>query len=84
MARVPVLSLKDLSLSFGGNPILNGLSLNLQEGERLALVGRNGSGKSTLLKVLAGLIEPDRGTRIAPAAAGIGYMEQHPDFSGFA
>ena len=40
---------------------INGVSLSLREGDRLALVGRNGSGKSTLLKVCAGLILPDRG-----------------------
>jgi ABC-type polysaccharide/polyol phosphate transport system ATPase subunit len=41
---------------------LNGVSISLREGDRLALVGRNGSGKSTLLKVCAGLILPDRGS----------------------
>src|SRR5690606_15308868 len=52
--------------------------------ERLALVGRNGSGKSTLMKLMAGLIEPDRGERAVPPGVTVGYMEQDPDLSAFA
>jgi len=84
MARAPLLQLTDISLTFGGDPVFDGLSLAVQQGDRVALVGRNGSGKSTLMKVMAGLVEPDRGTRTVPPATSVGYMEQDPDFSGFA
>ncbi len=83
MARTPLLQLSNISLTFGGDPILDGLDAIVQPGDRLALVGRNGSGKSTLMKVMAGLIEPDSGTRTLPAGASVAYMEQHPDMSGY-
>ncbi len=84
MARAPLLQLSDISLTFGGDPVFDGLSLAVQEGDRIALVGRNGSGKSTLMKVMAGLVEPDRGLRATAPGTGVGYMEQDPDLSGFA
>ena len=83
MARPPILTLTDISLTFGGDPLLDGLSLAIQPGDRVALVGRNGSGKSTLMKIMAGLIEPDRGARFLTPGLSVGYMEQHPDFTGF-
>ena len=61
MARAPILQLTDISLTFGGNPVFDGLNMTIQPGDRVALVGRNGSGKSTLMKVMAGLVEPDAG-----------------------
>jgi ATP-binding cassette subfamily F protein uup len=84
MARAPLLQLTDISLTFGGNPVFDGLSLVIQPGDRVALVGRNGSGKSTLMKVMAGLVDPDRGQVVIPAGVTVGYMEQDPDLSGFA
>ncbi|MBV0890419.1 ATP-binding cassette domain-containing protein [Paracoccus sp. Z118] len=84
MARAPLLQLTDVFLTFGGNPVFDGLSLTVQQGDRVALVGRNGSGKSTLMKVMAGLAEPDRGEVVTPAGIHVGYMEQDPDLSGFA
>ena len=84
MARAPLLQLSGISLTFGGNPVFDDLSLTVQEGDRVALVGRNGSGKSTLMKVMAGLVEPDRGEVIVPAGTRVGYMEQDPDLSAFA
>ncbi len=84
MARAPLLQLTDIALTFGGAPVFDGLSLSVQEGDRLALVGRNGSGKSTLMKVMAGLTEPDRGSRVVPTGTRVGYMEQEPDLSAFA
>src|SRR6056297_4234370 len=82
MARAPLLQLSDISLTFGGDPIFDKVSLVVQPGDRVALVGRNGSGKSTLMKVMAGLVEPDAGDRIVPPGASVGYMDQHPDMSG--
>ena len=84
MARAPLLQLSSISLTFGGNPLYDGLDLTVQEGDRVALVGRNGSGKSTLMKVMAGLVEPDQGARTVPSGTRVGYMEQEPDLSAFA
>jgi ATP-binding cassette subfamily F protein uup len=84
MARAPLLQLSGISLTFGGAPLFDDLSLVVQPGDRVALVGRNGSGKSTLMKVMAGLVEPDRGERVVPPFTSVGYMEQDPDLSGFA
>ncbi|SDO69304.1 ATP-binding cassette, subfamily F, uup [Lutimaribacter pacificus] len=84
MARAPLLQLNDISLTFGGDPVFSGLSLVVQPGDRVALVGRNGSGKSTLMKVMAGLVEPDTGERVVPPGISVGYMEQEPDMTGFA
>ncbi|WBU62657.1 ABC-F family ATP-binding cassette domain-containing protein [Paracoccus aerodenitrificans] len=84
MARAPILQLTDISLTFGGNPVFDRLGLTVQPGDRMALVGRNGSGKSTLMKVMAELVEPDRGEVVSPAGISVGYMEQDPDLSGFA
>ncbi|MDW4497591.1 ABC-F family ATP-binding cassette domain-containing protein [Sulfitobacter sp. D35] len=83
MARAPLLQLTDISLTFGGNPVFDGLSLVVPDGDRVALVGRNGSGKSTLMKVMAGLVEPDRGEVVTGPGSSVGYMEQDPDLAGF-
>ncbi|CAM4091452.1 ABC-F family ATP-binding cassette domain-containing protein [Palleronia rufa] len=84
MARAPLLQLSDISLTFGGDPVFSGLDLVVQPGDRVALVGRNGSGKSTLMKVMAGLVEPDRGARVLSPGTTVGYMEQEPTMDGFA
>ena len=84
MARAPILQLSDISLTFGGDPVFDGLDLVVQQGDRVALVGRNGSGKSTLMKVMAGLVEADSGTVVVPPGISVGYMEQDPDMTGFA
>ncbi|MDP3958589.1 MAG: ATP-binding cassette domain-containing protein [Pseudorhodobacter sp.] len=83
MARIPLLQLSRLALSFGGAPIFDDLDLVVQPGDRVALVGRNGSGKSTLMTVMAGLVEPDRGERVTAPGVHVGYMEQDPDLSGW-
>lgn len=84
MAQAPLLQLSRITLTFGGNPLLDGLDLVIQPGDRVALVGRNGSGKSTLMKLMAGLIAPDQGARSLSPGITVGYMEQDPDFTGFA
>jgi ATP-binding cassette subfamily F protein uup len=60
---VAILGLSNLTVAFGGPAVLDGVSLQVEDGERLGLLGRNGSGKSTLLSVLAGELEPDEGER---------------------
>src|SRR5215472_13441527 len=78
----PLIQLKDIALTFGGTPLLEGVELSVSEGERVCLVGRNGSGKSTLLKIAAGLIESDRGSRFLQPGATVRYLPQEPDFAG--
>jgi ATP-binding cassette subfamily F protein uup len=73
-----------ISLTFGGEPVFDGLDLVVQPGDRVALVGRNGSGKSTLMKVMAGIVEADRGDIVVPPGKSVGYMEQDPGMEGFA
>jgi len=80
----PLVQLKDIALTFGGTPLLDGVELSVSESERVCLVGRNGSGKSTLLKIAAGLVEPDRGTRFLQPGATVRYLPQEPDFAGAA
>jgi ATP-binding cassette subfamily F protein uup len=79
----PLIQLKDIALTFGGTPLLDGVELSVSAGDRVCLIGRNGSGKSTLLKIVAGLVEPDRGSRFVQPGATIRYLPQEPDFSGF-
>src|SRR3546814_618303 len=80
----PLLTLQIVSLGFGGEPLFDGLDLQVGAGDRICLIGRNGSGKSTLLKVIAGQVEPDAGERIAQPGIRIACLPQEPDFTGFA
>lgn len=73
-----------ISLTFGGDPVFSELDLVVQPGDRVALVGRNGSGKSTLMKVMAGIVEADKGSIVVPPGKSVGYMEQDPKMEGFA
>eukprot|EP01037_Dinobryon_pediforme_P016047 gene16047-16216_t len=72
----PILSLRDVSLTFGGKPLFEGISLSLCIGDKVCLVGRNGSGKSTLLKCLSGLFDVDKGERFAQPGTVIKYLAQ--------
>ena len=55
-------SVEDISKSFGIRTLFKNISLNIEEGDKIALVARNGSGKTTLMKIIAGLDTPDSGT----------------------
>ncbi len=83
MARPPLLTLSDVSLTFGGTPIFAGVELALSRGERAALVGRNGAGKSTLMKLIARTIEPDAGEVWLQPGTEVATVPQEPDFSGY-
>lgn len=74
--RAPLVA-SGICKQYGGRIILDGVSLALGTGQRLALVGPNGAGKSTLLRILAGLEKPDGGEVIRSAQTVIGYLDQH-------
>ena len=80
----PLLQLRDIALTLGGPPLLDGAELSISAGDRIAVVGRNGSGKSTLFRIAAGEAAPDRGTRFVQPSARLAYLPQEPDMSGFA
>ena len=71
-----LISLKDISVQYGGPPVLDGVSLNIESGERACVTGRNGEGKSTLLKVLSGEVEPDKGEIIRQANLRVAVLSQ--------
>jgi zinc transport system ATP-binding protein len=77
-----ILSIKDLCVFKDGHTVLDGVNLDLEEGDFLGLIGPNGGGKSTLLKVILGLIRPSRGevkvfgTSPDAARGRVGYMPQ--------
>jgi ABC transport system ATP-binding/permease protein len=79
----PLLTLKDIHLTFGGHSLLDGTDLTVAPGDRICLVGRNGSGKSTMLKIAAGLVDPDNGERFQHPGALVRYLPQEPDFDGY-
>ncbi len=84
MAAPPLLSLRDIRLTYGDSDLFEGADMQVFERDRLCLVGRNGSGKSTLMKIAVGLVEPDGGERALRPAATLRYLAQEPDLTGFA
>ncbi|GAF66678.1 putative ABC transporter ATP-binding protein [Bacillus sp. TS-2] len=72
-----ILQCVNLSKSFGVEPILTNIKLEVQTGERVALVGRNGAGKSTLLKIISGQLSHDSGEVIKPKDIEFGYLAQN-------
>lgn len=74
-----LLTLQDVSKSFGLNRILSGVNLTLKEGARMGLVGVNGSGKSTLMKLISGGMQPDTGTVSLMKGAQVGLLTQQAD-----
>ena len=74
-----VLQIKKLSKSFGEQEVLKGVSLAVQEKERVGLVGLNGSGKTTLLRCMTGELQPDAGEVMISSALSLGCLEQMPD-----
>ena len=75
---MPLLKFDDVSVAFGLNPVLDKANLQIDEQERVGLIGRNGEGKSTLLKVLSGDVLPDAGQVWRQAGVVIATLEQSP------
>ena len=75
-----LLTLRDITKTLGVRTLFEGVSLSIQEGDRLGLIGPNGTGKSTLLKILAGLLEPDSGAVDGPRGLRAVYVPQQDQF----
>ncbi len=86
MSDVPAIALRELSFSYDGSSILEGINLEVSAGEFLGIVGPNAGGKSTLLKIILGLLQPTSGqVRVlgrtpVEARRQIGYVPQYPEF----
>src|SRR4051794_676950 len=76
-----LLSLHDIELAFGHVALLDQVSLHVERGERIGLIGRNGTGKSSLLSLIAGLREPDDGSIVRASGVSVALVEQEPELS---
>ena len=72
-----MITLNGIDFAYGTQPIYQGLDFQAERGQRTVLVGPNGAGKSTLLKLLAGVLEPQAGTRELGHNVKFGYFAQH-------
>lgn len=75
-----ILTTESISKSYGMKTLFNNISLGIQEGERIGIIGVNGTGKSTLLKVLAGIVPPDGGTVTTGNRMRVEFLPQNPVF----
>ncbi len=71
-----MISLQNISKQFGGKYLFSDLSLHIEDGNRIAFVGRNGTGKSTLMKIILGEIDADSGSIIQSKFNSVGYLPQ--------
>jgi ABC transport system ATP-binding/permease protein len=83
MAAPPILSYEKLGLQQGGGWLFQDLDLHIGPRDRLALIGRNGAGKTTLMKLVAGLIESDKGKRTIQPGVNIVMLDQDPDVAAY-
>ncbi len=72
-----MISVDNVTVEFGGRALFSDVTFNINEKDRIALMGKNGAGKSTLLKIIAGADKPTRGKISAPNEAVIAYLPQH-------
>lgn len=72
-----MISVDGLTVEFGGTTLFENISFQVNESDRIALMGKNGAGKSTLLKILAGIQNPTRGAVTVPKGTVVAYLPQH-------
>lgn len=77
---MPVLSVTDISKSYGVTPIIENVSFHVEGGEKIGVIGANGAGKTTLLNILAGIERPDSGNVFMSKDTTLGYLRQQDDF----
>ncbi len=83
MAPPPILSYEKLGLQQGGGWLFEDLDLHIGPRDRLALIGRNGAGKTTLMKLIAGIVDSDKGKRTVQPGTNIVMLDQDPDVAAF-
>ncbi len=76
-----MISINNVSVSFGGFTLLNDINFHITDKDRIGLVGKNGAGKSTLLKLILGLNSPTQGNIMVPASVKLGYLPQQMEHS---
>ncbi|WP_224995521.1 ABC-F family ATP-binding cassette domain-containing protein [Cesiribacter sp. SM1] len=72
-----MISVDAVGVEFNGSALFSNVTFNINDNDRIALMGKNGAGKSTLLKIIAGVNKPTRGKISAPKDAVIAYLPQH-------
>ncbi len=73
---MPLITLRDVTIGFRGPPLLDGVSCQIEAGQRIGLLGRNGSGKTTLMRLLRGEVEPDAGDIILSPGTRVAFLPQ--------
>ena len=76
-----LLSAQNITLSYSERPLLNDITINIDDADKIGVIGINGTGKSTLLKILANVEKPSSGKITKSSGARIAYLPQNPDFS---
>ncbi len=76
-----LLELRGISLAYGPMVVLDDVSLTVNRGARIGLIGENGAGKTTLARIMLTEIEPDTGARLTEAGLTFGYLAQAPEFA---
>lgn len=84
---IPIVEIKNVAFAYNGVPVLENVSLDIKQGDFIAMIGPNGGGKTTLLKLVLGLLKPDRGHILVGgqssrrASSSIGYVPQDVDIN---
>lgn len=81
LSDMNLLSVNNLTKIGREQPLFTGVTFGIDEGSKVALIGRNGTGKSTLLNTIAGVLQPDDGTVVINKESGVSYLPQNPQYN---